>query len=380
MCGIVGGYMGSGTLRKLLGRIQHRGFHSCGVVTDEGAWHAEGLVSNLPDFMGKEGLGHVRYVTNNDPRMIQPFVTDDCQMVFNGQVEDGDTARLFMALREGFRGLRDIRGAYSVIWRSADGRFFAARDPFGFRPLVYNSRRGIAASEPVADLDWQWEPVPPGCIVNLTTGQCRPFARPKPYPCFFEHVYFGHVSSYHDHMSVYNTRRELGFALAKREDIRNADMVVPVPNSGIAAAEAMAEYLNIPLRLGIVQNRQATRTFIAERGQTDKYTLTPHALYGRILVLDDSIVRGSTMRTLVPRLKRLCDEVHLRITCPPITHACRYGVNITGAGAHHIEGADSIRFMEPDDFVGCKACVTGEYPDCNASIEWVDPPTEWGDP
>jgi amidophosphoribosyltransferase len=229
--------------------------------------------------------------------------------------------------------------------------------------LFYNYEHKIVASEPVANLSLQWQEIEPGTMISIMSGQSIRVGTAPRSNCFFEDVYFSHVSSHWAGRSVYNTRRHYGQILASREDVE-ADAVVPVPNSGIAAAEAMAETLGIPLRLGICQNRYSPRTFIAEGGQADKYVLTPEALRGRLLVVDDSIVRGSTMRELMPMLRQYATEIHLRITCPKITHPCRYGINITGKGAHFIEGADSIRFLEPEDLLPgtCRACVTGNYP------------------
>jgi amidophosphoribosyltransferase len=202
------------------------------------------------------------------------------------------------------------------------------------------------------------------CDHGLVVGQ----EQSTPARCFFEFVYFSNVASEFDGHGVWEVRRRLGLKLALNERQRYPDpCVVPVPDSGIAAAEAFADHLQIPLVSALFRNRQADRTFIREGGQDEKYTIIEDAIRDRnVFLIDDSIVRGNTLNHLVPRLKKLAKTVHVRVTCPPITHACRYGINITGAGAIAIQEADSLRFLEPKELDWmpglCKACVTGEYP------------------
>lgn len=374
MCGIVGGFVDPNRLAMMLGNIQHRGFMSAGIVTNDWFWRSEGSVADLcrehsGNWCGEYGVGHVRYCTDKSSD-IQPAVDRKtrCALAFNGQVKDGDTDKLFEALQR--YSLNGVEGAYCFAFMDAkEGIMVAGRDPCGFHPLYHSISERVVASETCADLSIKdWRPVPPGWIISVETG--KRLDKIEIYcdraRCFFEYVYFSSVQSQFDGLGVWSARRTLGKILAGREDVE-ADMVVPVPHSGIAAAQAMAEELKIPLRSGIYRDRYAERTFINEGGQDSKYRLIPDALHGKILLVDDSIVRGHTLNCLVPKLQQYVDEVHVRVTCPKITHPCKYGINITEAGVHDIPSADSVRFLEPDDveiFPGgmCRACVTGEYP------------------
>lgn len=378
MCGIVGGFVEPRRIIKMLGRIQHRGFMSAGIATNRWYWRSQGSVQDLhrqyaEHYVGDYGIGHVRYCTNADDQKIQPMLHFGDghgfdALAFNGQVEDGDTDRLFDAVRS--RDLKGIRGAYSYVWIDAEScTIKAGRDPCGFHPLYYSPSQRVVASETCADLDiTDWKPVTPGTEINVQNGRVLSRRASTPARCFFEYVYFSSVQSTFDGVNIWQRRRELGELLADRETVK-PDMIIPVPDSGIAAAQAMAEKLNVPIRFALYRDPYAQRTFVNESGQSSKYRLIPEALYGKVIVVDDSIVRGRTMEYLVPRLKNYCDEVHVRVTCPKITHPCKFGINITEAGAHGIEAADSVRFLEPSDVdiipgEMCKACVTGDYPCC----------------
>lgn len=333
----------------MLARIQHRGFTSCGYVTDYGNVQYADRVHELIR-MYDPGIGHVRYATQKSPR--QPFAYDGSWLAFNGEVDKGDTARLAEALSDG--GYVD--GAYSFLWMK-DEVIYAGRDPNGFHPLyyAYGEDGYIAASEPVADPSLRWLEVPPGGLINLKTGAFYQFADPKPTPCCFEDVYFSHIAS----EGVWNRRSYLGALVDVPPGV---DAIVPVPESSIAAAESLARTTKVPVVSAIVKNRYAERTFIAEEGFDAKYTLIADAIKGkRIVLLDDSIVRGNTMAALVPRLKQYAREVHVRVTFPQIKYACRYGVRIDGPGCGEVEGADSLEFLDPKYFSGCRACVDGVY-------------------
>jgi amidophosphoribosyltransferase len=351
---------------------------SAGIATNHWWWRTEGTVGDLcreheANWSGDYGVGHVRYCTDKNSN-IQPVVDLETRqaLAFNGQVENGDTNTVFAAVRDKYKmRLSTLRGAYCFAFMDAErGTVVAGRDPHGFHPLFYSPSMRAVASEPCAlpsVLDWR--PVAPGTTIDVGTGKTiSERLRPKKgrARCFFEMVYFSSVESHFDGHGVWETRRRLGYLLAEREDVE-ADVVVPVPDSGIAAAQAMSEQLGVPLRSAIYRDRYAERTFINEGGQREKYRIIPQAILGkRILLVDDSIVRGHTLNHLVPQLQQFASEVHVRVTCPPITHACPYGIRITGKGAHTIEKADSVRFLEPDDvdiFDGtCRACVTGAYP------------------
>jgi amidophosphoribosyltransferase len=148
------------------------------------------------------------------------------------------------------------------------------------------------------------------------------------------------------------------------------DVIVPVPDSSIAAAEALSAKTGIPVVSAIVRNRYSDRTFIAECGFNAKYTLIPDAIRGKkIILVDDSIVRGHTMRVLVPKLKKLAKAVHVRVTFPPIRHACRYGIRIDGPGCWDVPEADSLEFLDEKHFSGCLACVNGVYCSIETKLE-----------
>ena len=378
MCGVVGGFVDPDILAAMLGRIQHRGFMSAGIATNRWFWRSEGSVQNLirehsGTWAGNYGIAHTRYKTD-DESQIQPVIrlrdghTFDA-FAFNGQVTDGDTDKIFLAVRS--RDLNSVRGAYSYIYLdSLRCTIRAGRDRYGFHPLFYSPSRRVVASETAADLYIDdWKPIEPGTEIDVSNGNVLSRIPAQPARCFFEWIYFSAVQSQFDELSVYSARKDMGRLLALRETVRDADFIVPVPDSGIAAAEAMAEELGIPLRMALYRDRLAERTFINEGGCSSKYIIIPEALRGKIILVDDSIIRGATMNHLVPRLQHYCDEVHVRITCPKITHACRYGIHITGAGAHDIESADSVEFLEPEDVRlvpgTCRACVNGKYPDEN---------------
>lgn len=366
MCGIVGGIQGPGTLLKLLSGIQHRGYDEAGVATEHWCWRAKNASELAKKEMGGTmGVAHVRYATNKDSPS-QP-IFDGYAFAFNGEVRGGDTLRMFEAAKS--FTLSEVIGAYCFALYSPEHKtVFAGRDPFGFHPLYYSQELKCVSSETCADLSIDWEPVSPGTVIDCSNGKVvftipiSTLAR-----CFFEYVYFSNVSSEFDGLSVYSVRRLLGEKLAKAEDV-SADIVMPVPDSGIAASEAFAEYLCLPCRSGIFRNRNSDRTFISENGVDSKYNIIPDAIDGtRVFLIDDSIVRGKTLNQLVPKLKQYALEIHVRVTCPPIRHACKYGINITGPGVKTIKGADSVRFLSVDDLDWtnglCKACVSGFYPE-----------------
>ncbi len=352
MCGIVGGY--SSNLVEMLERVQHRGFTACGFVSA----HTEQFAERVHDLISvrEPGIGHVRYATQDSPR--QPFKYKDAWLAFNGEVADGDTERLAHALYHG----GTVNGAYSFLWMR-HGTIFAGRDPNGFHPLYYAASGGrlVAASETVADISLSWVLLPAGWFINLMTGKIHQTTLTKdlnPSPCCFEDVYFSHVSS----RGVWNRRRELGRHIKLPNNGRGIDCIVPVPESAIAAAESLSEASGIPIVSAIMRNRYSERTFIAEDGVSSKYTIIPEAIIGRNIVLvDDSIVRGVTMASLVPELKKYASQVHVRVTFPEIRHACRYGIRIEGAGCTSIPGVDSLEFLDQSLFTGCKACVDGVY-------------------
>ena len=404
---------------------------------------------------GQEGpaaIGHVRYATcgADDKSYAQPFEREHGRkakwfaFAFNGQLtnyqdlrqelldqgdyhlkRDTDTEILMHSLSfelqsEGpvidWKGVfarlaEKFDGAYNVVLLSALGDLVVARDPMGFRPLCI-AEDGLlfaAASEsvPLANLGFQnIRSLEPGtlAVVNNSGVRIERYApSPKLAHCFFEGIYFANVASTLDDRSVYLSRAALGKELARMEDVtRDAStIVVPVPDTAKAAADAMAFELGLPSVEGLMRNRYVGRTFI--EGNADrtnkarlKYTPLPEVLAGkRVLLVEDSIVRSTTMRALVHEIRDRggAKEIHLRIACPPIIAPCFYGIDMSskdelfapkyvdlpdGGVSEEAQrqmakdlGADSLRYLPVDSIarsVGlssdklCRACVTGKYP------------------
>jgi len=293
--------------------------------------------------------------------------------------------------------MRAWTGAYSVVILTRDG-VYAARDPWGFRPLsvgLLPSGGYAAASETGAlrTLGCQAiREVKPGEIVSLRNGAlvvtqalspARPLAR-----CIFEMIYFARPDAVWDGLSVHQVRQRLGRELVREKRVE-ADVVIPVPDSSIPAAIGYAAESGIPYNDGFIKNRYVGRTFIEptdslrKRGVALKYNvINENVLDKRVMLVDDSIVRGNTMGPLIKLLREAgAAQVHLAITCPPLTHPCFMGVDMgtyEDLIAHdrsiddicvHV-GADSLQYLTLDGMmraVGredgyCQACFTGKYP------------------
>ena len=293
--------------------------------------------------------------------------------------------------------LRFLQGAYSLLFLFAD-RLEAARDPWGWRPLVLGKLadgRHCVASETVA-LDVVGaklvREVEPGEIVTISDQgvSSRRFAEPAPRlaHCVFEHVYFANPSSVVFGQNVQVVREKLGEAMAREAPVA-ADAVIPMPDSGRSAATGYARASGIPYREGIVPNRYVGRTFIkptqAERSAAVrlKLNVVREIVDGKkIIVVDDSIVRGTTTRVKMNQLREAgAKEIHLRISCPPIRHPCYFGVDFAsrdqliahGKSVEEIRaylGVDSLHYLSLEGMLGCMtspagsyctACYTGEY-------------------
>jgi amidophosphoribosyltransferase len=408
---------------------------------------------------GRAAIGHVRYATcgQDDKNYAQPFERKHIHkrkwfsFCFNGQLAnygilkerllaDGDHHLALdtdteIILHEIGRVLsqstqriewidvlrtvaRDFDGAYSLALLTAEGEMIVARDPLGIKPMCYVNEGPLfaAASESVALLNLgfdtdQIHSLPPGhaIVISPETGfRIEQFVETaKPAHCFFEWVYFANVASTLDDRSVYLTRTNLGeeLALAEREfnrvDLEDDDtIIVPVPDTSKAAADAMAYKLAIPCREGLIRNRYAGRTFI-EGGRArkakaaTKYTPLREVMEGkRVILVEDSIVRSTTMNVLLDRIREVggAKEIHVRVACPPIVAPCFYGIDMStieqliapkyfGVAGQLSDdaqqkladdlGADSLRYLPvealaraiglPADNL-CQACVTGEYP------------------
>jgi amidophosphoribosyltransferase len=292
--------------------------------------------------------------------------------------------------------ISQAQGAFSIVVLTKD-RLIAARDPHGFRPLTLG-RLGdayIVTSETCAldliDAEWVRD-IEPGEVFIVGpegTKSIHPFPPAQLAHCVFEHVYFARPDSYVFGKSVNEVRTELGRRLAQ-EQPADADVVVPVPDSGVCAATGFAEMSGVPLQMGLIRNHYVGRTFIEPHqsirhfGVRVKLNPVKSILQGRRVVLvDDSIVRGTTSRKIVRMVRAAgASEVHMRISCPPTVSPCFYGVDtpqkseLIGA-THSIEeirqfiGADSVGYLSLEgmlDAVGpgkrsyCTSCYTGRYP------------------
>jgi amidophosphoribosyltransferase len=413
--------------------------------------HRDKYENLMEEYAGRAAIGHVRYATcgADDRSYAQPFERHHLQkhkwfsFAFNGQLAnyvqlrdellaDGDhhlaretdteiilhavshelSGERRPALIDVFRNVaRRFDGAYNIVFLNALGDMLVARDPLGFRPLVYafDGRLFAAASESVALLNLGFRPeeiksLLPGQAVSIVEGQfeVQPFApSPRRAHCFFEWIYFANVASTMDGRSVYLSRKALGEELARLETVAidSDTVVVPVPDTSKAAADAMAYKLGIPVVEGLIRNRYTGRTFIeggsARRRKAEiKYTPLREVLAGkRVLLVEDSIVRSTTMKVLLDRVRREggAREIHVRVACPPIVAPCFYGIDMSTIGelfapkflrgrpmspeiaaemAEHL-GADSLRYLPVESIARavrfdvdqlCQACLTGEYP------------------
>jgi len=442
-CGVVAvyGHPEASTLAYLaLYAQQHRGQESAGIVASNGealiAHRAMGLVADnfdedtLRRLEGSLAIGHNRYSTAGATTLknCQPFVVEWAHGALaighNGNLTNADPLRRGLEQRGSiFQSTSDteviihliagskqttlfdrvvdslsrVQGAYSIVMLAED-RILAARDPSGFRPLVMG-RLGdayVLASETCAldlvDATFERE-ILPGEVVEITADGLRselPFGPAGPrHHCVFEYVYFARPDSNVFGRNVYEVRKQLGRQLARESGVP-ADIVIPVPDSGVPAAVGYAEESKLPFEMGLIRNHYVGRTFIEPTnsirhfGVRVKLNALREVLAGkRVVVVDDSIVRGTTSRKLVHMLRQAgAAEVHMRISSPPTTNPCYYGIDTPTrdeliASNHSTEGirafleADSLAYLSlaglfafaPDGGAGfCAACFTGHYP------------------
>jgi amidophosphoribosyltransferase len=418
--------------------LQHRGQESAGIAAagEEGSAFLShkgmGLVSQvfdmdtLGEITGSRAIGHVRYSTSGSSNLknAQPFVVDTARgqiaVAHNGNLVNAVQLRmeleaegsifqttvdseivLHLLARPGdtnnpIASLRRLEGAFSMVILS-EKEIIGVRDPFGFRPLSLGRLDGayVLSSETCAfDLihaEFIRE-IEPGEVVIIDENGLRsefPFRRERKAFCIFEYVYFARPDSNLDDMNVKEVRVQMGRELARLHPVE-ADVVVPVPDSGIYAALGFSEELGIPFDLAFVRNHYIGRTFIQptqlirDFNVRVKLNLIGEAVRGkRVVVVDDSVVRGTTARARVVNLREAgAKEVHLRISCPPHKHACYYGIDfpdpekllanqLSRAEIRDYLGADSIGYLEVDSMVRatglqkegfCLACFNGEYP------------------
>ena len=418
--------------------LQHRGQESAGIATlEEGRILVEremGYVADVFDearlsrLPGRTAIGHVRYSTAGASLLInaQPIVfatgRGPLALAHNGNLVNARKIRegleksgaLFTTTSDSevilhliarskaptlvgaiAEALQEVTGAYSLLILSREG-IFAARDPNGIRPLSLGIREGspVVASETCAfDLiEARYErDVEPGEIVRLSCEgfSSQRFAFPRFTPCVFEHVYFARPDSLVFGKSVAATREAFGARLA-REHPAAADVVVPVPDSGMYAALGYARESRLPFALGLVRNHYVGRTFIEPKqsirhfGVKVKLNPVREVVTGkRIVLVDDSIVRGTTSRKIVRMLREAgASEVHVRISSPPTMASCHYGIDTptrreliaSTQSVEEIRGyieADSLGYLSAEGMLEafgrpaqstCLACFTGEYP------------------
>lgn len=441
-CGVFGifGHHESANMTYLgLYALQHRGQESAGIAASDGkavrVSKAMGYVSDifsgsvLSQLPGSAAIGHVRYSTAGESRLAnaQPFLID-CQhgqfsVCHNGNLTNADAIRnelvsqgsifqsgsdtevvLHLYARSKAKNFEEaivesvaqLQGAFSFLMLTPD-RLVAVRDPHGFRPLALGRLDDafVVCSETCAlDLIGATyvRDVEPGELLIISSGGIRslkPFAPAQLAHCVFEHVYFSRPDSYVFGKSVNEVRTNLGRVLAREQRV-DADVIVPIPDSGVCAAMGYAEESGIPLRMGLIRNHYVGRTFIQPQSSIRhfgvKVKLNPvrSILEGRRVVLvDDSLVRGTTSRKIVRMVRAAgAREVHVRISCPPTISPCFYGVDTPRrselmAATHTLEeiktylDCDTVSYLSLDGLmtaVGegsgnyCSSCYTGLYP------------------
>ena len=445
MCGIFGVF-GHDRAAELtffgLHSLQHRGQESAGICVSDGTQimthRGTGLVSEVfakeeyLNFEGRKAIGHVRYTTAGDSGLVnaQPLVFrytgGQVSIAHNGNLVNAVQLRkelehkgsIFqtssdtevvphLIARSGppidsavEKALSRIEGAYALLFMT-EKQMIAAQDPHGFRPLSLGQFENawIVSSETCAletiGADFVREIKPGELFVFDDDGMhIRSFVKADPRRiCSFEYIYFARPDSEVDGISVHSVRKELGRQLCRESHVES-DIVVGVPDSGLAAAIGYAEESGLPYELGMMKNRYVGRTFIQpnqalrQRGVRMKLSVVRRAVEGkRVVLVDDSIVRGITSGRIVSMLKKNgATEVHMRITSPPITHPCLYGIDtarrmeLIAASKTEDEireaiGADSLKFISVDGMISstgrkdvfpdsgqCISCFNGEYP------------------
>ena len=454
--GIWGAENASSFVALGLHALQHRGQEAAGITSYDGhlfhSHRAMGHVAGNFDkddiirrLAGRAAIGHVRYSTTGETalRNVQPLFAELASGGFavahNGNLSNAMTLRAALNRRGSiFQSTSDteviihlvatssystpldkltdalgqVEGAYSLLCLTPEG-LVACRDPLGIRPLVMGKlgEATLFASETVA-LDvigaTYIRDVEPGELVIVNEAgirSFRPFAPVKPRPCIFEHVYFSRPDSIIEGTSVYEVRKNIGAELAREAPIE-ADYVVPVPDSGVPAAIGYSQESGIPFELGIIRSHYVGRTFIQPTqevrhlGVKLKHNANSALIQGkRIVLIDDSIVRGTTSVKIVQMMRDAgAKEVHMRIASPPTRHSCFYGVNTPErskliASQMSVEkmaryiNADSLAFISIDGLYRalgdgrdttrpqrCDACFTGDYPTTLTDCDPKAPP------
>lgn len=446
-CGVFGifGHPEASNLSYLgLYALQHRGQESCGIVAADGtrlrAHRGMGLVADVfkdeeifNRLSGRSAIGHVRYSTagGSDIKNVQPIMVDylrgSIAVAHNGNLVNAQEIRNELELSGSIFSttsdtevivhllaraqsdllpdrvaevLQVVRGAYSLVFLT-ETRMVAVRDPNGFRPLVLGRLDGayVVASESCAfdliEAEFIREIEPGEMIIVDKEGMksYHPFGKVNPTPCIFEHIYFARPDSIIFGRQVYGVRKEFGRMLA-REHAVEADVVIPIPDSGVPASIGYAEESGIPFQLGLIRNHYVGRTFIEPQqsirhfGVKIKLNPVREVIEGkRVVVIDDSIVRGTTARKIIKMIRAAgAKEIHMRISSPPTSFPCYYGIDTPTrkeliSSSHTIEEinryitSDSLGYLsregmraavgEPGGCKGghyCDACFSGFYP------------------
>ncbi len=444
-CGVVGVYMPDAEASRVaffgLFALQHRGQESAGIAAADGGninVHTDmGLVTQIfreRDFYplaGELAIGHTRYSTTGASQLCnaQPLLVEGragrLALAHNGNIintlqikgqlqeqwncqftstTDSETIAYQLANAPGstweervFHCMRTLEGAFSLVALTED-TLIAARDPLGIRPLCMGKlgEGWVIASESCAldhlGADYVRD-VKPGEVVVIDRNGIR-FAVRGNVPerramCIFEHIYFARPDSVLDGVLVYSARQEMGAQLAREHPV-DADLVIGIPDSSTAAAVGYARESGIPYSDGLIKNRYVGRTFIEpeqrlrDLGVRQKFNPLAEVIQGqRLVVVDDSIVRGTTTPHVIRVLRRAgAREIHIRVCAPPIKHPCYMGVdmaerdeliaaNKTVEEIRALTGADSLGFLSVDGLLGvakseeggfCDACFTGNYP------------------
>ncbi|RJF83891.1 amidophosphoribosyltransferase [Azospirillum cavernae] len=458
-CGVFGIYGNpqAGAITALgLHALQHRGQEAAGIVSFDGSrfhlQHTLGLVGDhfsseaiIAKLKGASAIGHVRYATTGDTsiRNVQPLYADfefgGFALAHNGNLTNAQTLRrqlvrrgcLFqsstdtevivhlMATARGgspvdrlIEAVRQVEGAFSLVALTAN-KVIGVRDPLGVRPLVLGKlgdvhmltsetcALDIVGAELVRDVE-------PGEMIVIDSDgvhSLRPFQPQGRRFCIFEYIYFARPDSVMEGTSVYQARQRIGRELAREAGVP-ADVIVPVPDSGVPAALGYAQEAGVPFDLGIIRNHYVGRTFIEPTDQIRhlgvklKHNANRAMIEGkRVILVDDSIVRGTTSKKIVEMVRAAgAAEVHMRISSPPTSHPCFYGIDTPEQSkllAHRMSveqmrefiQADSLAFIsldglyramgeekrDPAKLSYCDACFTGDYP--IALTDALDNPT-----
>jgi amidophosphoribosyltransferase len=446
-CGVFGifGHPEAANLTYLgLYALQHRGQESCGIVAGDGknlrSYRGMGLVSDVfkrdsifEELPGRNAIGHVRYSTagSSDLKNVQPILVDYARgsiaVAHNGNLVNAqdlrnelensgsifsttsDTEVLIHLLAKSpsdllseriAEALMAVKGAYSILFLT-ETRMVAVRDPNGFRPLALGKLNEgfVIASETCAfdliEAEFIRE-IEPGEMIFIDKHgmkSYKPFKETLPSPCIFEFVYFARPDSTIFGEHVYKVRKELGRQLAREHKVE-ADVVIAVPDSGVPATIGYAEESGIPFELGLIRNHYVGRTFIEPQQSIRhfgvKLKLNPvrEVIDGkRVVVVDDSIVRGTTARKIVKMIRNAgASEVHMRISSPPTSFPCYYGIDTPSrkeliSSSHTIDEisryitADSLGYLSREGMLRaagvpeaasircfCDACFSGDYP------------------